>query len=328
MSNSFSAIPFPIQFDTLHSSYTPFSSLPSSFDSDSDSEFTEYPFEPHHSDYDVSLRNSQLDLNADPMQLDLNADPIQLDLNAEPPLFDLNSETSQSDSNPEPLQFSDDFDCWGFESTEIFDDFPTYMEELRSPIGWADNQMEANTGGLRFVGFDLDSDSEVMYVNTGDDNLDILEASLWSDFANEEDRWNQYENQIRAMTNFNELELPLASLTVSASGEEEEHSNMNVDDSITEILFFGVDFTHTESIERSGAAKMVVQNLPVVNLRKEDMVVCTICRDEMGEGEFINQLPCSHYYHRDCIVPWLELKNTCPVCRFELPFDERQHEAL
>ena len=29
-------------------------------------------------------------------------------------------------------------------------------------------------------------------------------------------------------------------------------------------------------------------------------------------------MPCSHLFHDECLVPWLERHNTCPVCRFEL----------
>ncbi|GAO15751.1 uncharacterized protein UV8b_00929 [Ustilaginoidea virens] len=42
---------------------------------------------------------------------------------------------------------------------------------------------------------------------------------------------------------------------------------------------------------------------------------CSICIDEMKEGETAVFLPCKHWFHEDCVVLWLKEHNTCPVCR-------------
>uniref|UniRef100_A0A7C9CD13 RING-type E3 ubiquitin transferase n=1 Tax=Opuntia streptacantha TaxID=393608 RepID=A0A7C9CD13_OPUST len=78
------------------------------------------------------------------------------------------------------------------------------------------------------------------------------------------------------------------------------------------------------------AAHSVIENLPTVRFSREGLeensVVCAICKDEVSGEEMVRQLPCLHYYHGDCIVPWLKMRNTCPVCRHELPTDDPEYE--
>lgn len=75
------------------------------------------------------------------------------------------------------------------------------------------------------------------------------------------------------------------------------------------------------------ASKAAVEALPTVKITSEsDAVACAICKDLMGVGESAKRLPCGHQYHGDCIVPWLSSRNSCPVCRFQLPTDDKEFE--
>ncbi|KAI3824105.1 hypothetical protein L1987_05554 [Smallanthus sonchifolius] len=79
------------------------------------------------------------------------------------------------------------------------------------------------------------------------------------------------------------------------------------------------------------AAKSLIDNLPLVELKKgdeeeDDSVICAVCKDEILMEERVAQLPCKHHYHGECIVRWFSIRNTCPVCRFELPTDDVDYE--
>ncbi|CAD5331801.1 unnamed protein product [Arabidopsis thaliana] len=78
------------------------------------------------------------------------------------------------------------------------------------------------------------------------------------------------------------------------------------------------------------ASKSVVDGLPDVELTIEELssvsIVCAICKDEVVFKEKVKRLPCKHYYHGECIIPWLGIRNTCPVCRHELPTDDLEYE--
>ncbi|KAK6249946.1 hypothetical protein QUC31_007420 [Theobroma cacao] len=48
---------------------------------------------------------------------------------------------------------------------------------------------------------------------------------------------------------------------------------------------------------------------------------CVICLEEILDGMKACGMPCSHVYHHDCIVSWLEKSNVCPLCRFRCLLD-------
>jgi E3 ubiquitin-protein ligase RNF115/126 len=68
------------------------------------------------------------------------------------------------------------------------------------------------------------------------------------------------------------------------------------------------------------AKKEAVEALPTVKI--EEVVSCSVCLDDLEVGSQAKQMPCEHKFHSSCILPWLELHSSCPVCRFELPSEE------
>ncbi|KAK1631202.1 hypothetical protein QYE76_005517 [Lolium multiflorum] len=58
--------------------------------------------------------------------------------------------------------------------------------------------------------------------------------------------------------------------------------------------------------------------LPTVIVNDTELV-CPICTDPLLASAPARRLPCGHLYHSDCIVTWLSLRNSCPVCRGSIP---------
>lgn len=83
---------------------------------------------------------------------------------------------------------------------------------------------------------------------------------------------------------------------------------------------------------RSGAppsSMAAVVSLPGINseeLLASDSAHCAGCKDSFELGSSAKQLPCKHLYHAGCILPWLDLRDSCPVCRYELPTDDDDYE--
>ncbi|XP_053906900.1 E3 ubiquitin-protein ligase RNF115 [Cuculus canorus] len=78
------------------------------------------------------------------------------------------------------------------------------------------------------------------------------------------------------------------------------------------------------------ADKEKISSLPTVTVTQEQVdtgLECPVCKEEYTVAEQVRQLPCNHFFHSNCIVPWLELHDTCPVCRKSLKGEDSTRQT-
>ncbi|CAN5972803.1 unnamed protein product [Sphagnum jensenii] len=59
-------------------------------------------------------------------------------------------------------------------------------------------------------------------------------------------------------------------------------------------------------------------------LRLDEELTCSICLEQVKDGELVRSLPCVHQFHSMCIDQWLKQQATCPVCKFRLGTSQPQ----
>ncbi|RDX99426.1 E3 ubiquitin-protein ligase RDUF2, partial [Mucuna pruriens] len=76
--------------------------------------------------------------------------------------------------------------------------------------------------------------------------------------------------------------------------------------------------------ENPPASKAAIESMPTVEIGEAQVETdthCAVCKEAFELHAEARELPCKHIYHPDCILPWLAMRNSCPVCRHELPSD-------
>ncbi|KAK9940101.1 hypothetical protein M0R45_016776 [Rubus argutus] len=70
------------------------------------------------------------------------------------------------------------------------------------------------------------------------------------------------------------------------------------------------------------ASKLSIEKLEKTRAEVSSTTVCTVCMEEIMVGSEATCMPCSHLYHQDCIVEWLQKSGVCPSCKFRMPTDD------
>ncbi|KAE8674991.1 multi-copper oxidase type 1 family protein [Hibiscus syriacus] len=73
------------------------------------------------------------------------------------------------------------------------------------------------------------------------------------------------------------------------------------------------------------AQKEAIEAMPTVKI--EENLQCSVCLDDFEAGSEAKEMPCKHKFHSGCILPWLELHSSCPVCRYQISSDESKLDS-
>lgn len=104
------------------------------------------------------------------------------------------------------------------------------------------------------------------------------------------------------------------SINIILNELNENNLNINLDnDFLDRFLYDLEDVKVTLSNEQ-------MNNLKQIKLDKNNIINysnnCPICLDSFNLKEELLVLKCNHYFHYDCIYPWLTKESTkCPTCR-------------
>jgi len=93
----------------------------------------------------------------------------------------------------------------------------------------------------------------------------------------------------------------------------------NMDDVLNQLL-------QVQGRAKPRTSETFIKNLKEIEVTNDDSSDhtegCAVCKDCFEKKQIVHKLPCGHFYHRDCILPWIRKHNTCPVCRHVLPSEK------
>lgn len=73
-----------------------------------------------------------------------------------------------------------------------------------------------------------------------------------------------------------------------------------------------------QSLELCRPDLQLTKNPLTKKRKKPNSEMCAICLKCINNhNRFLENKYCSHIFHHDCIMKWLEEKDTCPMCRSE-----------
>ena len=135
---------------------------------------------------------------------------------------------------------------------------------------------------------------------------------------------NEPEPTILRLTNPDNPLVQLVSSLINSQYENEE---------IEQILNYVMN-NDENKYGSPPAAKSEINKLKKYTLSQENLDSfgcensCPVCKEDFEIGNKMMDLPCKHYFHEECLMPWLNQHDSCPICRFELKTDDPDYEKM
>ncbi|XP_073276186.1 E3 ubiquitin-protein ligase At1g63170-like [Primulina huaijiensis] len=73
-----------------------------------------------------------------------------------------------------------------------------------------------------------------------------------------------------------------------------------------------------ESSSGEGEGGIVAAGTEKERLISGEDAVCCICLAKYAHNDELRELPCSHFFHKDCVDKWLKINASCPFCKTDV----------
>ncbi|CAD2086218.1 zinc finger protein, putative [Plasmodium vinckei brucechwatti] len=86
--------------------------------------------------------------------------------------------------------------------------------------------------------------------------------------------------------------------------ERVQHENINQNTYHSTVLKEKIDF--------------LVVPFDIEKNKNNNLKLCSICYENYKHNEPLIFLPCTHNFHKECIIEWINKKLTCPICKIDI----------
>lgn len=106
--------------------------------------------------------------------------------------------------------------------------------------------------------------------------------------------------------------------------EEQQKKNRASEEAVKKLPVITIEAQHCRQkpLEQGNIAKAMLKKKRAKGESDLEPPTCAVCMEKMSIGKEGMFMPCGHIYHPDCLRPWFERSNKCPMCRYELPKQE------